>query len=377
MKKIFAILIGCLFTLPMAAQVIKQYSGEYPRILPYYWYELEPTASYSYYDDPAGTGRIFHGPFKFKFHGDGSTSKRTIYGSISGNFKDDYQDGEWTMIYPIHILSISTPPSRRQRTGTFKCTFVNGRLNGDATYVVKENATGKIMFSQKVYLVDGVLDGPFTSFEAKDGDAEETVRGIFKNGKRVGTWTVQYAQDQYLMVYDERENEDTYIIDHRTGDKSSYGYPLPRRSATSSDGILNIVRWFPMRKSAKMEDVKKETAEAKEEVKEEIKKKTQVYTVVEQRPQFPGGDTALLKWVNDNLRYPAVAKDNNIQGRILVKFVVTETGKIGEVKVVRAKDPDLDKEAVRVVKALPDFIPGKMNGEAVSVWETLPITFRL
>lgn len=372
MKKILAILIGCLFTLPMAAQVIKQYSGDYPK--PFHSfdaYALEPKAVYSYYDDPAGTGRIFHGPFKFKFHGDGSTSTRTIYGSISGNFKDDYQDGEWTMIYPILIY-------QKQHTGTFKCTFVNGRMNGDATYVVKENATGKIIFNQKVHLVDGVLDGPFESFEAKDKyDAAETLKGAFKDGKRVGTWTAQYAQDQYLMVYDSYENEGTYIIDHRTGDKSSYGYALPRRNATSRSGILYIIRDILMRKSAKMEDVKKETAEAKEVVKEGIKEDSKVYTVVDQCPQFSGGDAALRRWVNDNLRYPEVAKGNNVQGRVVVRFVVTETGKIGEVKVLRGKDPDLDKEAVRVTKALPDFIPGKMNGEAVSAWKILPISFRL
>lgn len=276
------------------------------------------------------------------------------------------------MIYPILIY-------RKQHTGTFKCTFVNGRMNGDATYVVKENATGKIIFNQKVHLVDGVLDGPFESFEAKDKyDAAETLKGAFKDGKKVGTWTVQYAQDQYLMVYDGDDNErGYYIIDHRTGDKSRYGYDLPRRRATSTDGILDIVRWFPMRKSAKMEDVKKETAEAKEVVKEGIKEDSKVYTVVDQCPQFSGGDAALRRWVNDNLRYPEVAKGNNVQGRVVVRFVVTETGKIGEVKVLRGKDPDLDKEAVRVTKALPDFIPGKMNGEAVSAWKILPISFRL
>ena len=72
-----------------------------------------------------------------------------------------------------------------------------------------------------------------------------------------------------------------------------------------------------------------------------------------------------------------MAMENNIQGRVVVQFVVTSTGKIGEVKVVRSKDPDLDKEAVRVVKSLPNFIPGKMNGQAVNVWYTLPITFKL
>ena len=99
--------------------------------------------------------------------------------------------------------------------------------------------------------------------------------------------------------------------------------------------------------------------------------------MVEQKPQFPGGDAALLKWVSEHIRYPAMAQESNIQGRVVVQFVVTKTGKVGEVKVLRSKDPDLDKEAVRVVKSLPAFVPGKMNGHAVNVWYTLPVTFKL
>ena len=102
-----------------------------------------------------------------------------------------------------------------------------------------------------------------------------------------------------------------------------------------------------------------------------------VFTSVEQDPQFPGGQAALLKWVADHIKYPAVAQENGIQGRVTVQFVVTKNGTVGQVKVVRGKDPDLDKEAIRVVKSLPKFTPGKMNGHPVNVWYTLPITFRL
>ena len=72
-----------------------------------------------------------------------------------------------------------------------------------------------------------------------------------------------------------------------------------------------------------------------------------------------------------------MAQENNVQGKVIVQFVVTKTGAIGEVKVVRSVDRDLDKEAIRVVKSLPKFIPGKMNGQAVNVWYTLPVTFKL
>ena len=111
--------------------------------------------------------------------------------------------------------------------------------------------------------------------------------------------------------------------------------------------------------------------EKHEPVKEEI------FTAVEQMPQFPGGEGELLKYISSHIKYPTMAAENNIQGRVVVKFVVQKSGKVGEVVVLRGKDPDLDKEAVRVVKTLPDFIPGKMNGQAVSVWYTLPINFKL
>ena len=105
--------------------------------------------------------------------------------------------------------------------------------------------------------------------------------------------------------------------------------------------------------------------------------KEEIFTAVEQMPQFPGGEAELLKYVATHIKYPTMAAENNIQGRVVVKFVVKKDGNVGEVVVLRGKDPDLDKEAVRVVKSLPRFIPGKMNGQAVSVWYTLPINFKL
>ncbi len=114
-----------------------------------------------------------------------------------------------------------------------------------------------------------------------------------------------------------------------------------------------------------------------EEKKPEPVDDNKVFDAVEQNPQFPGGEAALLKYVASHIRYPSAAQENGIQGRVTVQFVVTKTGAIGQVKVVRGKDPDLDKEAIRVVKSLPKFTPGKMNGHAVNVWYTLPITFRL
>lgn len=112
-------------------------------------------------------------------------------------------------------------------------------------------------------------------------------------------------------------------------------------------------------------------------VEEKKPEPEKVFTAVEQMPQFPGGDAALMKYLSNNINYPQVAMENGVQGRVIVQFVVTKNGTVGEVKVIRSVDRDLDKEAVRLCKSLPKFIPGKMNGQAVNVWYTLPITFKL
>lgn len=102
-----------------------------------------------------------------------------------------------------------------------------------------------------------------------------------------------------------------------------------------------------------------------------------VYQVVEQMPQFPGGESALMSSISQNLKYPTVAQENGIQGKVIVRFKVEKDGSISDVEIVRSLDPACDKEAIRLIKLLPRFIPAKQNGVAVAVWYTLPIAFKL
>ena len=104
---------------------------------------------------------------------------------------------------------------------------------------------------------------------------------------------------------------------------------------------------------------------------------TKVFDVVEVMPTFPGGNAALFEWLSKNIKYPVVAEENGVQGRVIVTFVVERNGSITDVQVAKSVDPSLDKEAVRVVKAMPHWIPGKQNGSAVRVKFTVPVTFRL
>jgi protein TonB len=103
-----------------------------------------------------------------------------------------------------------------------------------------------------------------------------------------------------------------------------------------------------------------------------------VYTVVEKMPEYPGGQQALFDYLKANVKYPEIARANGIQGRSLVQFVVNKDGSISDVQILRSGgDPSLDKEAVRVISSMPNWIPGKQGGKLIRVRYTVPVNFRL
>src|ERR1035437_978780 len=110
--------------------------------------------------------------------------------------------------------------------------------------------------------------------------------------------------------------------------------------------------------------------------KEVVSKNEHIFTVIEQMPQFPGGEEELLNFISTNLVYPASALRDGIQGKVICRFVVTKTGRVESPEVVRSLDPACDKEAIRVLKSLPRFIPGRQNGVNVSVWYVLPVVLK-
>ena len=118
-----------------------------------------------------------------------------------------------------------------------------------------------------------------------------------------------------------------------------------------------------------VEDLKQVVTEAP--VEEEV------FDMVEQAPQFPGGQAELMSWLVKNIRYPVIAQENGIQGRVICQFVVGSDGSVRDIKVLRSLDPSCDKEAVRVIQSMPKWIPGRQNGKAVSVRYTLPVIFKL
>ena len=112
-------------------------------------------------------------------------------------------------------------------------------------------------------------------------------------------------------------------------------------------------------------------------VEEEEESSQPIFTVVETMPQFPGGDAALLQFLAKSIKYPVIAQENGIQGRVICAFVVNRDGSIVDAEVLRGVDPSLDKEALRVINTKPKWSPGKQRGKPVRVKYTVPITFRL
>jgi protein TonB len=112
-------------------------------------------------------------------------------------------------------------------------------------------------------------------------------------------------------------------------------------------------------------------------VEEEEESEQQIFTVVETMPEFPGGMGALMQYLAKSIKYPVIAQENGIQGRVTCTFVINKDGSIVDAQVLRGIDPSLDKEALRVINAMPKWSPGKQRGKPVRVKYTVPVTFRL
>ena len=157
--------------------------------------------------------------------------------------------------------------------------------------------------------------------------------------------------------------------------------PPPPQAVTQAE-VLNIVE-----DDAEIEETTIVSAEDQAEfveitddvpiVVEEPEKEEEIFQVVEQQPEFPGGMQALMEYLRKNMRYPTICQEQGIQGRVIVQFVVNSDGSIVDPQVVKPVNPYLDKEALRVVSTMPKWTPGEQRGKKVRVRFTLPVTFRL
>lgn len=181
--------------------------------------------------------------------------------------------------------------------------------------------------------------------------------------------SVSYGGDEHYI--DEVEEIDEYYDD---------GIELLTEPDIEEETVEFIEEQIPVttpRRTVEDAEVRQNEEPVVVEPRRETPVDNTIYNAVEQMPQYPGGEAALMNHLMSHIKYPAMAAENGIQGTVTVKFVVKQDGSIGEVTVVRGKDPDLDREAVRVVKTLQRFTPGMINGKPVNVWYTIPIRFRL
>jgi len=192
-------------------------------------------------------------------------------------------------------------------------------------------------------------------------------------------WTKEEVE-KYEVVNEEMNFEDELEIDQTTQDEKP---EPPAPEVIQEVQELQIVDDDVQTESIEVtsEDNQQEEvvihAPVEIEEKEEEEDEQTIFVVVETMPEFPGGQQALFKYLNESVKYPVIAQENNVQGRVIVQFVVEKDGSVTDVQVVRSVDSSLDKEAKRVISSMPKWKPGKQRGKAVRVKYTVPVNFKL
>ena len=169
--------------------------------------------------------------------------------------------------------------------------------------------------------------------------------------------TIQFTPP--VITEDDKVNDDNQMKSQEELTESRVQISVATVEGTNDAGAVDI---------ADLRDHKVIVADKEEE---------KPFVSVEQMPQFPGGNGELMKFIGSNLRYPTIAAENGIEGRVIIRFVVGKDGSVSDIKIQRGLDASCDKEAIRVVQSMPKWIAGKQNGRAVPVYFTLPILFKL
>jgi len=188
--------------------------------------------------------------------------------------------------------------------------------------------------------------------------------------------------EREVTKYDVTDTEFLFEEEVEIQQTSQETPPPPPPPAVQEVEVLNVVE-----DNVETESIEVNTEDDKEvevviaapvEAPVEEEEEEVVFVVVESMPEFPGGQQALFKYLSENVKYPVIAQENGIQGRVICQFVVNKDGSIVDVEVVRSGgDPSLDKEAIRVIKSMPKWKPGKQRGKAVRVKYTVPVNFKL
>ena len=248
----------------------------------------------------------------------------------------------------------------------------------DTDEPVKEASISVIKDVEVRAKVANLRVGPGTEFDYMriEGMSEKEHLQVLR-GQRLGV--IEESGDWYKVLVDEQNNvayinkklcKELITIDNVSSKKEK---PESKRRKNVEESVRPSSQVSVQPESANNTSEREETVSPQTDRSDDGK----IYDYVEQMPSYPGGAGALNAYLSNNIHYPAIAEEEGIQGRVVVSFIVEKNGAISGVCVVRSIDPTLDREAVRVVKAMPRWIPGRQNGENVRVKFTIPITFRL
>ncbi|MBW8325956.1 MAG: TonB family protein [Prolixibacteraceae bacterium] len=268
--------------------------------------------------------------------------------------------------------------------------------------IVAADGSGK----EPLYIKDGVIT-PAKDVQNMDPETIESI-SVFKGetatskyGEKAKDGAVEFIMKKGVTATTGSKPSETIVIGYRNDPKVNPSNALNSKIEfrnTKTFGATNtplFVKDGVISPSMKTEDIDPNTIESISVLKDETatskygndgkngvieitsKKAAETFFAVEEMPQFPGGVEALKAFVNSTLKYPITALENGIHGQVFVRFVVSKTGKVTDAKITRGVDPSLDKEAVRIVEAMPQWSPGKQNGQAVDVTYAMPVIFTL
>lgn len=356
------VLVSLFCCTSITAQTLKTYTGPYPDGRNDNW---RGKATYSYREDELGQ-RIYEGPCTYSY--------KYVMGldTAKGQFKNDEKDGRWVYV------------STGGYTRTIIANYKNGLYDGAYSYEEKDPKTGRINRSVKATFRNDGLVGSLVYMNGSD----TFVKGQYDDkGRKQGKWEHQYRGEvKYTYLFTDDVCTKGIKMNLQTGDVSEASFSVVEEywGFQRHDDLENIIhrsRYHGWGLGGDGREVlaRKPVEEKKEsEVVEEKPvegKKVYDMALVEKRPSFPGGESTLKQFIYNNLSYPVNAEANGIEGVVSVQMVVNEDGSITDVKALKSPDPDLAKEAERIVKSMPKWIPGEQNGVPVAVRLPLPIKF--
>lgn len=366
------------FTLPcrmLQAQEIKTFSGRY----------AYGEATYSYYEDSSG-GRVYHGPFSYERYVPAEYLLR-----VTGTYKDDLKEGTWR--YECEMYDSRNWDEIDKyiiSRATLSVTFKEGKMDGLFHFNIGEE--GGLGLTYRFKMKDNYVVSIDEMVEEEAGEIKNIgfwseIGQFTPFGLPHGTWAKEYESDGDL--YSDIEEYDNGKLVKKQTKNMSTGEVFDETSLRpyTRDHLPSYAFPSEMLPSFKLSDlfpcVPNDLAQTLAKGEEPfqgvptLKADDQIFESLDEMPEFPGGQQAISEWLDENINYPPICAENNIQGRVLVSFVVERDGSITEVKVVRDIYPFLDREAVSLVRRMPKWNPGIKDGKPVRCRYNLPVYFRL